>query len=60
VRVERAGRDGLRVSGLRAAEVGHLAFVSRIELHELATEHSGLEQVFFALTTHPAALETAS
>jgi ABC-2 type transport system ATP-binding protein len=61
VRIERMGRDGLRVSGLAAAELGHLAFVEQVELHELVTERSGLEQVFFALTTEPGnpALEAA-
>jgi hypothetical protein len=47
---------------LGAEEVGHLAFVERVELHELAVERDGLEQVFFALTA-PAderALEAAS
>jgi ABC-2 type transport system ATP-binding protein len=43
--------DGrLRVTGLDAAEIGHLAFVEQVELHELATERSDLEQIFFALT----------
>ncbi len=40
----------LRITGLTTEEVGHLAFTERIELHELATERSDLEKIFFALT----------
>lgn len=40
----------LRVTGLTSEEVGHLAFTERIELHELTTERSDLEKIFFALT----------
>jgi ABC-2 type transport system ATP-binding protein len=44
-------QDGaLRVSGMTTEEVGHLAFTERIELHELTTERSDLEDIFFALT----------
>jgi ABC-2 type transport system ATP-binding protein len=44
-------QDGtLRVTGLTSEEVGHLAFTERIELHELTTERSDLEKIFFALT----------
>jgi ABC-2 type transport system ATP-binding protein len=44
-------QDGtLRVTGLTSDEIGHLAFTERIELHELATERSDLEKIFFALT----------
>jgi ABC-2 type transport system ATP-binding protein len=43
--------DGtLRVSGTTTEEVGHLAFTEGIELHELTTERSDLEDIFFALT----------
>lgn len=48
--VEKLEGGGLRVTGLDAAEVGHLAFVEQVELHELTTERSDLEQIFFALT----------
>jgi ABC-2 type transport system ATP-binding protein len=48
--VDKLDDGGLRVTGLSTAEVGHLAFVERIELHELATERSDLEQIFFSLT----------
>ena len=40
----------LRITGLTTDEVGHLAFTEQVELHELTTERSDLEQVFFALT----------
>lgn len=53
VRVERTGADGVRVTGMDAAAVDHLAFVERVELHELAAERSDLERVFFALTNPP-------
>jgi len=49
-RIERTGPDGLRVAGLAAAEVGHLALIEGIELHGLAVEESDLERAFFALT----------
>ena len=43
--------DGaLRVVGATAAEVGHAAHVAGVELHELATEPSDLEQLFLAMT----------
>jgi ABC-2 type transport system ATP-binding protein len=48
--IQRTGPDQLRVLGLGAAEVGRLALAERVELHQLITEHSGLEQTFFALT----------
>jgi ABC-2 type transport system ATP-binding protein len=40
----------VRVSGLDAAAVGHQAFTAGVELHELRTERSDLEQIFFQLT----------
>ncbi len=43
--------DGaLRVVGAPAAAVGHAAHVAAVELHELATEPSDLEQLFLAMT----------
>jgi len=43
--------DGaLRVEGLTAAQVGHAAHVAGVELHELATEPSDLEQLFLDMT----------
>jgi ABC-2 type transport system ATP-binding protein len=41
----------VRVQGISAPEVGHLAFVSGVELHELSVQGFGLEEVFFALTS---------
>ena len=49
--VDKLPDGALRVTGLDAAEVGHLAFVEQVELHELTTEKSDLEQIFFALTS---------
>jgi ABC-2 type transport system ATP-binding protein len=49
-RVERADGRALRVTGLPAAAVGHAAFTSGVELHELRTERSNLEEIFFQLT----------
>ena len=48
--IQRTGPDHLRITGLAAAEVGHLALAERVELHELTTERSDLEQTFFTLT----------
>ncbi|MGZ4597939.1 MAG: ABC transporter ATP-binding protein [Actinomycetes bacterium] len=43
--------DGrLRVRGLDAAGVGHLAHTEGVEVHELAPEAGGLERVFLELT----------
>jgi ABC-2 type transport system ATP-binding protein len=50
VLVDKLADGALRVSGLDAAEVGHLAFVGQVELHELTTERGDLEKIFFALT----------
>jgi ABC-2 type transport system ATP-binding protein len=51
-------QDGvLRVTGLSTDEVGHLAFTEQIELHELSTERSDLEQIFFALTSEAKPVE---
>jgi ABC-2 type transport system ATP-binding protein len=40
----------VRVRGIEMAEVGHLAFTSGVELHELRTERFDLEELFFTLT----------
>jgi ABC-2 type transport system ATP-binding protein len=43
--------DGsLRVRADELGAIGHLAFVTRVELHELRLERFDLEQLFFALT----------
>jgi ABC-2 type transport system ATP-binding protein len=49
-RTEQTGLESLRVTGIGAAEVGHLAFAEGVELHRLDDEHTDLEQVFLALT----------
>jgi ABC-2 type transport system ATP-binding protein len=49
--VQRPDAESLRVTGMEAAEIGHLAFVAGVELHELTTERSDLEDVFLALTS---------
>ena len=46
-----AGLDGLRILGLDAARIGHLAFTAGVELHELTIHKSDLEDVFLSLTT---------
>ncbi|MCW2696137.1 MAG: transporter related protein [Modestobacter sp.] len=51
VRVETTGADSLTVTGLTAAEVGRRAFAAGVELHELRAHSSGLEEVYFRLTT---------
>jgi ABC-2 type transport system ATP-binding protein len=44
--------DGaLAVSGRSPADVGRLAFAEGIELHELRAQTSGLEQIYFQLTS---------
>ncbi|GAA3904836.1 ABC transporter ATP-binding protein [Amorphoplanes auranticolor] len=49
--------DGaLLVTGLDAAAVGHTAFTSSVELHELAGERADLEQVFLQLTAGKAGI----
>ncbi len=48
--VERTGENTLRVTGLPAAEIGHVAYVHRIEIHELVPAHGALEQFFLERT----------
>src|SRR3954463_10845758 len=44
--------DGvLTVSGSTPAEIGHRAFAAGIELHELRPHTSGLEEIYFQLTS---------
>jgi ABC-2 type transport system ATP-binding protein len=47
-----ATEDGetLTVSGLPIAAVGHAAFTAGVELHELLSHSSGLEEIYFRLT----------
>jgi ABC-2 type transport system ATP-binding protein len=49
--VEQTEPDALRIRGLSIAEIGHLAFVGGVELHELSTHRFDLEDLFFALTS---------
>ena len=41
----------LTITGLSAAQIGHLAWRNSVELHELATDEAELEHVFLELTT---------
>jgi len=52
VRIEPAGPDGLRITGMDAGQVGRVAREQQVELHALTAEASDLEDVFFALTAH--------
>lgn len=45
-----AGLNEIRVKGLTGAEVGHIAFGAGVELHQLTSERSDLERIFFELT----------
>jgi len=47
--VEESGRR-LRVRGIAPARIGHTLFAAGVEVHELTSENSGLEEVFFSLT----------
>jgi ABC-2 type transport system ATP-binding protein len=54
-----AGTDGaLLVPGASTETIGHLAFVNQIELHELASRSSDLEDVFLELTGTPGEVAT--
>lgn len=48
--VHRLDDGSIRVTGMDTAAVGHLAYTENVELHELTTEMSDLEQIFFTLT----------
>jgi ABC-2 type transport system ATP-binding protein len=54
--VTRLADGALLVAGLDAAAVGHAAFTSSVELHELAGERADLEQVFLQLTAGKAGI----
>jgi ABC-2 type transport system ATP-binding protein len=49
--IDKLDDGGLRIIGPEAAEVGHIAFTEQVELHELTTEKSDLEEIFFSLTS---------
>jgi ABC-2 type transport system ATP-binding protein len=49
-RIQHTRPDQLRVTGLAAAEIGRLALAEEVELHQLSTKPSDLEQAFLTLT----------
>ena len=49
-RVETLPDGRLRVSGRTPEEIGHLAFTTGVELHELSPEASDIERVFLDIT----------
>lgn len=48
--VEETDNGALRISGLTAAQVGEVAYESRLRLHELTPEQASLEEAFMELT----------
>jgi ABC-2 type transport system ATP-binding protein len=48
--VEQTDAGALAVSGLATDEIGHVAFATGVELHELRGESGDLERVFLELT----------
>ncbi|WP_229068838.1 ABC transporter ATP-binding protein [Actinoplanes sp. DH11] len=54
-RVDAAGDGRLRVQGLDAPGIADLAAAHRLRVHELAGEHTSLEQLYLRLTTERAA-----
>ncbi len=48
--VETTAPEELTVRGMPIAEIGHLAFISGTELHELRTATTDLEEIYFRLT----------
>ncbi len=51
LQVQSDGAEALTVEGATPATVGHQAFAAGIELHELRARTSGLEEIYFRLTT---------
>jgi ABC-2 type transport system ATP-binding protein len=49
--VEETGPEALTVRGLTSDQVGSSAFTAGVELHELRARTSGLEEVYFQLTS---------
>ncbi|MCU1688902.1 MAG: type transport system ATP-binding protein [Jatrophihabitantaceae bacterium] len=47
---QRPDANTVEVRGLDLAQIGHLAFTSNVELHELSERRFDLEQLFFSLT----------
>jgi ABC-2 type transport system ATP-binding protein len=58
--VHRPDANTLQVRGLELAEVGHLAFTTGVELHELSEQRFDLEELFFALTSDAEATGAAA
>jgi ABC-2 type transport system ATP-binding protein len=50
LRVRQTGPSSLEARGAPVAQVGHLAFVNGVELHELTGTRANLEDLFFSLT----------
>jgi ABC-2 type transport system ATP-binding protein len=50
VQVEQPDPETFRIRGLSLAEIGQLAFVGGVELHELSPQRFDLEDLFFSLT----------
>ena len=48
--VETSSPEELTVRGMPIAAIGHLAFTSGVELHELRTATTDLEEIYFRLT----------
>jgi ABC-2 type transport system ATP-binding protein len=51
VTVDQVDASAIRIRGLGAAQIGHLAFEAGVELHELSVQRFDLEELFFALTS---------
>jgi ABC-2 type transport system ATP-binding protein len=49
--VQRPDATTLQIQGLTLAQVGHAAFASGVEVHELSAQRFDLEELFFALTS---------
>ncbi len=52
--VEQVDPATLRIRGVPIEQVGHIAFASGVELHELSGQRFDLEELFFALTSDAA------
>jgi ABC-2 type transport system ATP-binding protein len=50
VSVEPVDPSSIRIKGLTIEQIGHIAFVGGVELHELTIQRFDLEDLFFALT----------
>ena len=52
VTVTDASAELLEIAGLSAEEIGDIAAVNRITLHELTPQQASLEEAFMTLTTN--------